>query len=272
MRLTASIVTYRTDRMELRKCLDLLQRNGVERTYVVDNSPEDSLKTIVSDFINAEYIPRPDNPGYGVAHNEALRRSTAANSEYHLVINSDISFRPDVLPALLSFMDRHPDAGQIQPRIIYPDGKEQNSARLIPTPLDLLGRRFIPGWKNMARNRRYELADRPADRVLNIPYHQGCFMLFRMSALRHVGMFDERFFMYPEDIDMTRRVHELYPTIYYPHVTITHYHRASSYKSLRMLWIHLINMVRYFNKWGWFHDPLRRRFNRRALEEINSGI
>lgn len=268
MKLTASIVTYRTDADELSKSMQMLRRDNVERVYVVDNSPEPHLRRVVEEFDNAQYIPRHDNPGYGAAHNEALRRSTDAGSEYHLVINSDLSFGPDVIPALLLFMDRHPDAGQIQPRIIYPDGKEQNSSRLIPTPLDLFGRRFIPGWKHSARNRRYELADRPADKILNLPYHQGSFMFFRISALRHVGLFDERFFMYPEDIDLTRRVHELYPTIYYPKVTVTHCHRASSYKSLRMLWVHLVNMARYFNKWGWFHDPLRRRFNRRALDSL----
>lgn len=268
MKLTASIVTYRTDAEELRKCLEMLLRDGVGKVYVIDNSPDEELRGLVETFANASYIPRHDNPGYGAAHNEALRRSLDADSEYHLVLNSDISFGPEVLSSLLSFMDRHPDVGQIQPRIIYPDGKEQNSARLIPTPLDLFGRRFIPGWKRSRRNRRYELADRPADRILNLPYHQGSFMLFRVSALRHVGFFDERFFMYPEDIDMTRRVHELYPTVYYPRVTITHCHRASSYKSLRMLRIHLVNMFRYFNKWGWFHDPLRRRFNRRVLDQL----
>lgn len=269
MKLTASIVAYRTDPEELESCLEMLRRDSVERVYVVDNSPNDTLKSVVDSFENAVYIPRHDNPGYGAAHNEALRRALEARVEYHLVINSDISFGQDVIPALLALLDMYTDVGQIQPRIIYPDGKEQNSARLIPTPLDLFGRRFIPGWKHSARNRRYELADRPAGKSLNIPYHQGSFMLFRMSALRHVGLFDERFFMYPEDIDLSRRVHELYPTIYYPKVTVTHSHRASSYKSLRMLGIHLINMARYFNKWGWFHDPLRRRFNNRVLDSLN---
>lgn len=265
MRLTASIVTYCTDAAELEKCLQLLLRDRFDAVYVVDNSPDDSLRSIAANFEGVEYIPRHDNPGYGAGHNEALRRAMDTGAEYHLVINSDITFSKEVIPALLTFMNRHPDAGLIQPRIIYPDGTEQFSTRLIPTPIDLFGRRFIPGWKKSKRNRRFMLVDRPAGKILNLPYHQGSFMLFRMSALRHVGLFDERFFMYPEDIDISRRVHELYPTIYYPHVDVIHTHRASSYKNLRMLRVHVVNMIRYFNKWGWFHDPLRRRFNRQAM-------
>lgn len=268
MKLTASIVTYRTDPKELQGCLEMLRRDGVGKVYVVDNSPDDTLRSEVERFPMAEYIPRHDNPGYGAAHNVALRVAMESGAEYHLVVNTDISFQADVMPSLLAFMDRHPDAGQIQPRIVYPDGEEQYSARLIPTPLDLFGRRFIPGWKKSRRNRRYILADRPKGEILNLPYHQGSFMLFRLSALRHVGLFDERFFMYPEDIDLSRRVHELYPTVYYPKVTVVHTHRASSYKNLRMLRIHVVNMVKYFNKWGWFHDPLRRRFNNRVLTKL----
>lgn len=269
MKLTASIVTYRTSTTELLNCLELLVHDIVDHIYVIDNSPDERLKEIVDRYDDAEYIPRHDNPGYGAAHNEALRRVLNRNTEYHLVINTDIAFEPEVLTSLLAFMDRHPDVGQIQPRVIYPGGKEQNSARLLPTPLDLFGRRFIPCWKSTKRNLRFELANRPKDEILNLPYHQGSFMLFRMSALRHVGLFDERFFMYPEDIDITRRVHELYATIYYPLVTVTHQHRASSYKSFRMLIIHIVNMVKYFNKWGWFRDPLRRRFNNRVLSKLH---
>lgn len=96
-------------------------------------------------------------------------------------------------------------------------------------------------------------------------------MFFRVSALVKTGLFDERFFMYPEDIDLTRRMHELFPTIYWPDVSVVHAHRASSYHSVKMLRIHAINMIRYFNKWGWFHDPSRKRFNTKILDSIYQG-
>lgn len=271
MKLTASIVTYMTPHDELGKCLESLRRDGVCRVYVIDNSPDDSLRSYITshpagDIV--EYIDSHKNPGYGAAHNIALRRAIEENTSYHLVINSDVYFDRGVLPSIVKYMDSHPDIGLLQPRIISPDGSEQFSSRLLPTPLDLIGRRFLPGFLSGPRNRRYLLADRPAGATLNIPYHQGSFMFFRVDVLSKAGLFDERFFMYPEDIDITRRIHALSPTIYWPGVTVTHAHRASSYHSLRMLRIHAVNIIRYFNKWGWFYDRSRRYFNQRLLKEM----
>ena len=65
--------------------------------------------------------------------------------------------------------------------------------------------------------------------------------------------------MYPEDIDITRRMHKWYRTMFVPSVTIVHAHRAASYKSKKMLKIHMVNMIKYFNKWGWFIDQKRKK-------------
>lgn len=97
-------------------------------------------------------------------------------------------------------------------------------------------------------------------------------MLMRCAALRRVGLFDTRFFMYPEDIDLTRRLHRHYRTLYWPDIEAVHKHRASSYASFRMLWIHAHNMIRYFNKWGWFFDRERRRMNRRLVGSLKSEV
>ena len=88
----------------------------------------------------------------------------------------------------------------------------------------------------------------------------------RTEAVLKVGLFDERFFMYPEDIDLTRRIHREYLTLYYPSETIVHAHRQASYHNLHMLWIHATNMCRYFNKWGWLFDRERKAFNRQVLQ------
>ena len=103
---------------------------------------------------------------------------------------------------------------------------------------------------------------------MNVPYLSGCFMFFRISALQDIGLFDERFFMYPEDIDITRRMHEKYLTIFFPEVSIVHAHAAASKTNKRMLKIHIFNMIKYFNKWGWLFDLNRRNINKRVLEEL----
>jgi GT2 family glycosyltransferase len=89
-----------------------------------------------------------------------------------------------------------------------------------------------------------------------------------LSAFEKVGLFDERYFMYPEDIDITRGMHQHYKTLYWPEVSIVHAHRAESYKSKKMLKIHIVNMIKYFNKWGWIFDSKRKHVNKEILEAL----
>ena len=265
--INASIVTYHTDSGELRHCLSLLESaQSVATVYVIDNASDEATRLIVNEYPRAVYIPSA-NVGYGAAHNIALRHTLNSPTPYHLVLNTDIDFSPADLAELIDYMDAHPAIGALQPEITDRRGNPLYTVRLLPTPFDLLLRRFLPARFMRSRRERYELRHIDRSRPLNIPYHQGSFMLLRSDALREAGLFDERFFMYPEDIDLTRRIHALRPTIYYPAVTIIHDHRQASYHSPRMTRIHILNMIRYFNKWGWFHDPDRTRFNRRTLQQ-----
>lgn len=267
-RVRASIVTYRTDDEELECCVDSLHRAGVADVAVVDNSPDDSLRSLCGS-LGVGYTHTPENRGYGAAHNVELRRSLETPGvDYHLVINSDVRFEPDVIERIVGHMDANPEIGQLIPRTIYPDGTPQAVVRMLPTPLDVFARRFLSRKIAALRNRRYLLEFWDHKSEADVPYHQGSFMFFRLDALRRVGLFDERFFMYPEDIDLTRRVHRCYRTVFWPGVCIIHAHRAESYRSRRMLWVHMVNMARYFNKWGWFFDPERRRVNRRLLAAL----
>lgn len=258
--LTASVVTYHTDLDELRQCIESVGQSAAERLYVVDNSRDDGIRGLCGRYGFVSYIPS-ENRGYGAGHNQAIRRARDAGSRYHLVINSDIEFQPADLHRLVEYMDSNGRVGALQPRIVNPDGSLQYTVRMLPTPFDLILRRFLPeGWFRKRRE-RYELRHIDHDREFEAAYHQGSFMMLRMKALDEVGGFDERFFMYPEDIDLTRRIHQRYRTMYVPFVTVVHHHRAASYKSRRMLRVHIVNMIRYFNKWGWLFDAERRRIN-----------
>ena len=148
------------------------------------------------------------------------------------------------------------------PRVVNPDGSQQYLAKRLPSPMDVFGRRFLPACLIARRNRRYELRDRDLSRPINAPYLSGCFMFLRTKSAVEAGLFDERYFMYPEDIDLTRTIHRHYLTLYYPAWTIVHDHAQASYKNKHMLRIHIQNMCRYFNKWGWFFDRERRLFNK----------
>lgn len=267
VKVNVSIVTYHTDLAELRRCLASLRSDRVGEIFVVDNGSERRIEDFCRESeVKVTYIAS-ENRGFGAGHNRALRRTLADRTAgYHLVLNSDVRFEPDVLTELADYMDSHSDVGQIQPEVTYPDGSPQYTVRRLPTPLDVFGRRFLPASWMKKRNGRYLLKDTDRSRCLNVPYHQGSFMLLSRRALEDVGLFDERFFMYPEDIDLTRRIHSRYKTLYYPFRSVVHDHRAGSYRSLRLLRIHAVNMIRYFNKWGWFFDPERRRVNRSFRE------
>lgn len=266
--ITISIVTYKTDTEELKQCFSSLSSKLVKTIYVVDNSNQSYLADFCKAYDNVVYIGS-ENVGYGAGHNQALRRIMKDKDAcFHLVLNSDVYFEPSILDQLVKYMEAHPEVAQIQPNVIYPNGEEQYTCRLLPTPVDLIFRRFLPARLGEKINNRYTLKFWDHKKEANIPYHQGSFMFFRTKCFEKVGLFDERFFMYPEDIDITRRMHKHYRTMFWPGVTIVHAHRAASYKSKKMLKIHMENMVRYFNKWGWIFDKERAEWNRELLKTL----
>lgn len=259
--ITASIVTYRTPASEIIAVLDSIAASVIDKVYIVDNASEERMHLLVAPYNKAVYIPAT-NRGYGAGHNTAIRRALDNDgTDFHIVLNSDIEFRPEIIGKIEAFMRANPDVGTLQPLILGPDGENQHTCRLLPAPADVFIRRFLPTGFMQSRRRRYLLTHLDPSQPHNIPYHQGSFMFLRAAALRKCGLFDERFFMYPEDIDLTRRIHREFQTLYWPEVSIVHRHRAASYASGRMMWIHITNMIKYFNKWGWFFDPERRRFN-----------
>lgn len=265
--LTASIVTYHTSTQELEQCISSLSSsNLISRLYVVDNGQEQRIRNFTESIVSlpVSYIPLP-NPGYGSAHNAAIRQAETHGADFHLALNTDVTFGPDVIPALLQYLDSHPETGMVQPRIVNSNGDLEPTARLVPTPFDLILRRFLPKKCFLNRRKAYLLTHIDHSKPFNAPYLEGSFMLMRMDALKQTGGFDERFFMYPEDIDLTRRMHKNWRTVYCPVAQITHIHKRASYASGKMLVTHCLNMIRYFNKWGWFFDRERSEFNKPLL-------
>lgn len=264
-KLSISIVTFKTNHRDFINCLDSIAKsNLVPDVYIVDNSPDNGLEALSLEY-KCIYIHNPENPGYGAGHNIAIKKSIERNFDFHLVLNADVSFSGDALERLVQFMNDNPTVGQVMPKVLNPDGSLQRLCKLVPSPADLILRRFVPKLFANRMRRKFELWDSGYDKTIFVPYLSGCFMLLRCDALKNIGIFDERFFMYPEDIDLTRRMAVKYDTVFYPHVSVIHEHGAASYKSLRMLLIHMFNIVKYFNKWGWFFDSGRRELNKKAL-------
>ena len=246
---------------------EVLRVKNLRAIYLLDNSEEATGETVsllpVKDGQPSKihYLFNGANLGYGKAHNIALRESAFERTPVHLVMNSDIRVAAEDIDAMYDFMMAHPPVGQLMPRVVGLNGQQQFLAKRLPSPLDVFGRRFLPEKMIAKRNKRYELRDMDLSRPVNAPYLSGCFMMLRTGAAVEAGLFDERFFMYPEDIDLTRRIHRNFLTLYYPQWTIVHAHARDSYKNKHMLRIHIQNMCAYFRKWGWFFDPERQTFN-----------
>lgn len=212
------------------------------------------------------YLDAGGNVGYGAGHNQAIRHS-AAEVDYYAVVNPDIEFEPGTLEKLAAFAQQH-KAGLVMPDVHFPDGRRQQLCKLLPTPFNLFARRFLPKAWAECLDLRYELHEADYRQPFFVPYLSGCFMLCDAKLLLDIGGFDERFFMYLEDTDLTRRIAECAPTLYCPEAQVVHAFNRQSYRDSRLLKIHLQSAVSYFNKWGWWFDAGRRRLNQRCLAEL----
>lgn len=271
MHISCSIVCYQNSPEEIAHVLGSVTSSQVEvALYLVDNSQDDTLSGIAEQF-GATYIHLPHNPGFGAAHNLAMREASKLDPAYHLVLNPDITFTENVIPALCEYMQRHRDIGLIMPNVYYPDGQQQFLCKLLPNPLDLMIRRFFPDlYRFSGRLAWYEMHHSGYDKIMDVPALSGCFMLMRSAVLRETGVFDERFFMYLEDVDLSRRIGRQSRTVYFPYVSVVHNYGKGSYKNLKLLYRHAVSAIRYFNKWGWFSDVEKEVINRMAIQKLNS--
>jgi GT2 family glycosyltransferase len=271
--------------LDLEGILRSLLISPVQKVWVIDHSDTfDRLEGELQEYMRKDedflkhqdrgfqlkYI-RQANKGYGGGHNVALLEAMDEGSQYHLVVNPDVWFGAEVIPALWRLMEEDESIAQVMPKVLFLNGSVQRLAKLLPTPLDLFGRFFLPEKLIARRNAKFELRQSGYDKTMNVPYLSGCFMFLRMSALKSEGLFDERFFMYIEDTDLTRRLHVKYKTLFYPDVSIYHRFSRLSYHKWHLSLVHMVSVIKYFNKWGWIYDRGRRRFNKRLLVELKAN-
>jgi GT2 family glycosyltransferase len=265
--LIGSIVVYRNPAAQIRGALKSFLSTPLNvRLYVVDNSPDDYARELCEDE-RIVYIFNGGNLGFGAGHNIAMKASSG-EANYHVVLNPDVHFGCGVLEELLSFARSRPDVGAVMPKVLNPDGSIQHLCKQLPAPSDLIIRRFLPSvFKPLVRDRlaEYEFRDQDYGAMLSVPVLSGCFMMLNCAALSEVGIFDERYFMYMEDVDLCRRMHQRYKTIYFPKVAIYHGYEKGSYRSVLLLMRHIVSALRYFQKWGWFSDEERILINQKAI-------
>ena len=264
MQIVSSIVLYHHTHSDIEPTLaSLLSEETVEKIVLVDNGGAEwaaHLNHPRVDYIRAKY-----NCGFGAGHNIAIKKYFK-KSDYFLICNPDIRFQEGSVSALYQVAKQN-KYKFVSPSIVYSDGSKQFSCRLLPTPINLFVRRFVPGLAKTL-DRKYELRNADFSKNFTVPSVSGCFMFMESDLLARLEGFDDRYFMYMEDIDLCRRALNYTDIVYYSDVTITHLFKKGSYKSKYLLWQHVLSSIKYFNKWGWFFDPLRRSKNKECLESV----
>lgn len=260
--LSVSIVCYKNNISELKNVVhSVLDSQNVNLIlYLVDNSPTNALRDIFVDN-RIVYIFNNANIGFGAGHNIAIRKSIEAGFRYHLVLNPDIYFDSNVLSSIVKYMDQS-NVSLLMPKIINPDGSIRKVRRRLPTPLDIFGRFILPPFLFQRIEGRYRTDDMAYNAICSAPFLSGCFMFFRTSELKRLGGFDERYFMYFEDADLSRRFYQNSKTVYFPTVSVVHLAHRESHKSIKLMRIHLHSAILYFNKWGWLFDSFRKSANK----------
>lgn len=201
--------------------------------FVVDNNSVDGSVTLIKEkFPQVNLIVNKTNTGFSVANNQALRM---AKGEYVLLLNPDTVVQEDTFTRILSFMDEHPEAGGLGVKMLDGQGNfAPESKRGLPTPevafYKMFGfSRFFPKSRRFGR---YHLSYLPEDQVCEIDVMSGAFMLIRKSVLDKIGLLDETFFMYGEDIDLSYRITQAgYKNYYFPQTQIIHYKGESTKRS-----------------------------------------
>ena len=251
--LAVSIVNFRTPGL-LARCLEALE---AEREHlalavtVTDNaSADNSAELVLRRFPWVRLIRNAGNVGFGRAHNRALR---GARGRHLLVLNSDAAVRPGALRTLVTYLDGHPDVAVVGPRLRYPDGRTQASRRRFPTLATFFlestqAQRF---WPDNGVLRRYYLANRSDDETQDVDWLVGACLCVRGRAASEVGLFDERFFLYSEELDWCHRFRAAgWRVVYLPAAEVVHVEGASSRRDpLARDLAFQESKIRYVAKW-----------------------
>ena len=237
------IVSYNVCQL-LDECLQSVEQalEGIEGDiFVVDNhSTDDTLAVIPARHPQVHVIANSENVGFARANNQAIRQNDA---EYVLLLNPDTVVFEPTIRGCLQFMDAHPEAGGAGVRMLTREGTPApESRRAIPTP-------WVSMLKMLGFTRRYYMSHLPWDEPARIEVISGAFCLLRREALLQVGLLDEDFFMYGEDIDLSYRLLKGGWQNWYLPYDIIHYKGESTVKtSFRYVHVFYQAMLIFFRK------------------------
>ena len=245
---TGCIVTYNNMKTIDNAVRSLLDNTACSfRLYAVDNGSTDGTVQYIKDnFPQVTVLETGNNKGFGAGHNFILNR---LDSDYHVIINPDIIIRDDVISKMVEYLEEHSEIGMLSPEIRFPDGRLQILGKKIPKPKYLVASRLRRGAPGKILS-EYAMLDKDLSVPQEIQNATGCFMFIRTDLFKKLGGFDERYFMYFEDCDLTRKVNEVSKVVYYPGATVFHEWGRESKKNFKLKIVQIKSMVKYYSKWG----------------------
>jgi hypothetical protein len=259
MDLTISIVNYNS-REYLQALLQSIFSSTTDASFeiiVVDNNSRDgSLEWIKSNYPEIKLVLNNENLGFAKAQNKGISASTG---KFVLLLNPDSTVKPDAIQNMIDFMKTHPEAGAIGGKILNPDGTIQLSGKKFPTPLAaiLLSLGIHKLFPNNPVTRNYYMPKESYDSVHEAEHVMGSFLMARKSAIDKVGLLDEGFFLYCEDVDWCMRLIQGGFNIYYlPSAVAVHHKGGSSKKdSYKNIIEHHKSLWRFYKKWYYKNYP-----------------
>lgn len=248
---TVSIVTYNNaeEIAVLMKSLEECSYFGHMTVYVIDNaSTDDTVKIIKEDYPWVRVIVNRKNLGFGGGHNLAIKN---VKSKYHIIVNPDIVVPVESIENAVAFMDTHTDVAAMTPYVLNTDGTQQFLPKKNPCMKYMIGG-FFENYSNYCRKLReeYTLKNEIVTKPIEVEFCSGCFMFARTSALQRVGGFDERYFLYFEDADLTRKLRREGRAVYNPNIKVIHKWHRDNKRMSKNFWMSLKSMMIYMKKWS----------------------
>ena len=260
MNLSATIVTYNDQAEALRAAASVLEhtRRHPLTLYLVDNASTDGTGPALEAAAacgrlaarpgqTVRVIRRQANGGFGAGHNTVL---PGLASDYHFILNPDILLREDTLSGLAEWMQAHPAAVMARPQLCFPDGRVQvlPLRRCSLRPMVYRQLSFLSFWKKY--NDAYVMAGEDLTVPRQIEFCTGSFAAVRTDAFKAAGGFDEGYFMYVEDADLTQKMLRQGQVWLVPQYTAVHAWHRAAHRSLGPMVQQTRSLCRYFKKWG----------------------
>ncbi len=251
-KITGCIVTYNNIRTIDKAVRTVLNCTKCDfKLYAVDNGSTDGTPEYIEErFPEVTVLRTGENIGFGAGHNFIIDR---LDSDYHAVINPDVILKDDIISNMADYLDSHPECGMLSPKILFPDGRDQILGKRVPLPQYLVASR-LRGKEPGKTLSKYAMLDCDLSEPTQIQNATGCFMFIRTSLFKELGGFDERYFMYFEDCDLTRKVNSVSKVLFYPYAVVYHEWGRESKKNFKLKMVQVSSMLKYYAKWGLSSD------------------